>query len=1461
MAFDLKGLAIYPLSDLLDVADFPLAEYLPVEQINQVFESLGYTDATIYHDGNNMVFDVRLIWESELVFTLPGTDAIALVLGSAGEGLTTAHTQIIIGPDFSLSLRGVTVGLRVSPRVLRNVATGGAAEISVSGDLRFGEGGLTLENFVGGTLAPSYLGGTKIVVEAADVRPVFGDLDPPKFLEDPDFQGITFAKLGVTIPSEYLELDPGSSLIIEMTNAAIGTSGFTGAVAVIADATHPVTGTLLGFPFRFRELRINMVQNAILEAILACELRFKALEDGDEEKWLGLDISFSSDGDLSGKLSAVQPPEAEGTPDAIATTEFAGVATFDLTSLRITRVDALWSCWFSGALQLQVPGATWPKIAFDEVGVSSDGRFHIADGGGITFATPLVVDWHFARLQVSKFRFGHADGSDQRLQIALAAQVVLVEGIPAGAAVEGLVIEWTPGSGAAADVRFEGISLAFALPGSFRASLSISYREEAGNVSFRGSGTVELPSLDVMLDVSVVVGQEGSSPDPFVYLYLFADAKLLPTGIPIGNTGLSIYGFQGLIAYQMQLDLDQALPPNERFYALFMKDPVGITAGTKWLPERGQNALGAGIVVGTADKGFAINAKGMLVVAFPDLTILLHARANFLKKKPKLNSTQEGALEALMVYSSGESTLSLDIVAKWEVSSIVSVTGGARAFFDFDDRNAWYLEIGRDEEGKRVVAQALSWKGEWLFLAGFWFRLDPHGLVTGIQVGIDLRKERGGFYVEVKGSGRAAMALFWEPSQWEGSLELSGRISAGYKGLSIGLSLGGLARARVREPFDVHLEVEACIEALFWKVCKSFDFDWKEEQLPKLEVPFRRASATPRHWTPLPIAGPPERIETGVIELEDSSRPEIVPHSVLAIDFAKAMVDKTGQFNEAVTLPNEGFLTIGEESGYSAAYVLEAVEIYRDPDGVREAVPIWGTWARETLEPNTTLRILSSERFGDDGSLSGQYIDGRNIDYCAEPVATEQCATLVNIEPVYGWLTDGSMYELLIDKGQNDLRQGPLILRERDQLTIRCRVDIAVAQLEVLREDGTPERIELRAEPIGVFTIRGTMVSDRRLVKFCYFRGHGWLNWMVVEELGGTLTGREAWTVPAEMRIFRPNQTYELVIKMNPCLREPDGTTSNSSTTTVQTIRRFQTSGPPGYERALVNYIAYTYPAHGKRPSYTDYDLILRFVEGYVPHLYISVGETLAIRLLDGQGHPVLGDDGEEVLIPVPEAGPEEKSPTIWAWEQIHMANVANNCVDPLPQPLPVDTVRRLADVNLEPNSQYTAVLVSNAHPQQELATWGFTTSRYATFTDLVTREREIAQARIATGLLTGEDFDACARAIGVETVAYSDHFTVTPILTFDGTACGALLLEAPEPLEADTRLSVTVDLVTGTPLVNVDGTRVLLIPPMGTFALGDLSLRLTWQRNAGPLLPILAIRGDTSDEVVDFIVHAGGPV
>jgi hypothetical protein len=1456
VAFELEGRGLSPLSELLELADFPLAEFLPEDALASVFEQLSYTDAAVYDDGDNLVLDLQLVFEQELALRVPGSDAVALVFGSAGPGFTSLRTEIVLGPDFSLGLREAPLSLRVSPSILRDVASDGPAEITVTGDIRFTSSGIAVGNVSGASLPPAYLCGTRIVVEAENVVPVFGSIEVPEFLvEQEDFQGLALERLRVSLPAEYLETDPGADLVIELARAAIGTTGFTGAVHVAAaDVAHPVTGRVLGFPFRFREFHLDLQQNALIDARLGADLRLEKFESGEAEKWVGVDLAFSADGGFTGALSALQPPEAEGTPEALVVVEFESVARLAIGALRVTAAEGLFAIYLSGDLKLLVEGAAdWPEVGFDEIGLRSDGEILLPEGGGIALASPLVVSWHFARLTVSKLRFGHAEGSHTRLQLALSAEIALLEGLPAGASVEGLVIEWEPGSSAAPAVRFTGIGIEFGVPGSFVARLAVGYENGPEGVQFRGRGALELTALDMAIDVAVIVGEQAATPTApaFVYLYLFADAKLLPSGIPIAATGLSIYGFQGLLAYNMALDLNPGLSADERYYELFTRAPIGITEADKWAPRHGQNALGVGLVVGTNDKGFAVNAKGMLVVAFPDLTILLQARANFLKKKPDLGTAQEGTLDALLVYAASDRALTLDITAHWGMPSLVSVDGQARAYFEFDDAGAWYLEIGRDEDGKRVVAKALQWNGEWLFSAGFWFRLDRQGLVTGILIEVSLKKRRGGFWVEATGSARGEMALFWEPAQWEGSLALAGRISAGYRGLSVGLSLSGLARARVRRPFDVHVHVEACVEALFWEVCKSFDFDWTSEDAPELEVPFRRAAAKPRHWTVYREPGPPESIDTGVVALwPEGGVPTIHPHSVICLDFAKPMVDATGAFNEAVALADGGFMTVGEGSGWAAAYRLDAVTLTRDPDGAAQAVPVWGTWARETLEPNTTLRLQTSHRFDDDGSLTGGYLEGTDLDYCAEPTPTRTCVSLEGIQQGHGWLADGSLYAW----------------QELLQIRLRSRHDVVEIVLECPgREGAQTERVRREVKTKGEGNL--VVLSPRDLgkcrpVELCYPRGHGRWNWLELSGRGGLATGLEEWTVATGTLVLPSQHLLELRLLYTALLKHPDGTVTEALGPGAAITKRFHVGGPPSRRDALDAYIAAVNPFDGARPVYTGYDLSVRFVDDYVAPLYRAVGEQLVIRLFDGQGRPVLDAEGHELLVPVVVAGPPEFTLGTLVWAEIVEANQARGCAGaPGAPPASVENGLSLPvsalGIALTPNSQYTAWLVSDARIEVPLHAWGFTTSSFATFTALVTAGSSIHPPHPVSGAFAGDDFESLARSAGLPTVRYADRFTVTPLA--DATGVLALLLEAPEPLGFPDRLAVSV---AGGPAVahaSTDGTRAFVRPPGGAWPPGALAVTLRWLRDAGGAEPVLAVNGNTSPEIVAFEVPAGG--
>jgi hypothetical protein len=121
-----------------------------------------------------------------------------------------------------------------------------------------------------------------------------------------------------------------------------------------------------------------------------------------------------------------------------------------------------------------------------------------------------------------------------------------------------------------------------------------------------------------------------------------------------------------------------------------------------------------------------------------------------------------------------------------------------------------------------------------------------------------------------------------------------------------------------------------------------------------------------------------------------------------------------------------------------------------------------------------------------------------------------------------------------------------------------------------------------------------------------------------------------------------------------------------------------------------------------------------------------------------------------------------------------------------------------------------------------------------------------------------GADFESMARALGIPTIGYVDAFTVTPLI--GASTCSAILLEAPEPLAVGTRTGVKIGGNIPDTLANIDGTRVIVLPPTGGVPLGTLAVELTFRRDAGQTLPRLAVSGDLSPETVSFSLEVALP-
>ena len=106
------------------------------------------------------------------------------------------------------------------------------------------------------------------------------------------------------------------------------------------------------------------------------------------------------------------------------------------------------------------------------------------------------------------------------------------------------------------------------------------------------------------------------------------------------HTGLGIFGFIGMFVSNGA----RALPTGHATTTRSAVRSPGIRETPyedKFAPQRGQWALGLGMIVGTLpDQAFTFNAMGMFVVAFPDPTVIFGIDAKLVKKPAVRPATQ-----------------------------------------------------------------------------------------------------------------------------------------------------------------------------------------------------------------------------------------------------------------------------------------------------------------------------------------------------------------------------------------------------------------------------------------------------------------------------------------------------------------------------------------------------------------------------------------------------------------------------------------------------------------------------------------------------------------------------------------------------------------------------------------------------------------------------------------------------
>src|SRR5262249_41748525 len=151
-----------------------------------------------------------------------------------------------------------------------------------------------------------------------------------------------------------------------------------------------------------------------------------------------------------------------------------------------------------------------------------------------------LLNFHGFQIEITKLGFGKTE--DRGKWIGFSGSLKLVDGLPAGASVEGLRIIWYD-DGRPPTVTLNGVGVEFEVPDVLRFKGAVSWKGD----HFDGGIKLDLISLDLRVDGTLVIGEQAGT--TYFAIYLSMD---LPAGIPLFATGLALYGMAGFFALQMQ---------------------------------------------------------------------------------------------------------------------------------------------------------------------------------------------------------------------------------------------------------------------------------------------------------------------------------------------------------------------------------------------------------------------------------------------------------------------------------------------------------------------------------------------------------------------------------------------------------------------------------------------------------------------------------------------------------------------------------------------------------------------------------------------------------------------------------------------------------------------------------------------------------------------------------------------
>lgn len=323
-------------------------------------------------------------------------------------------------------------------------------------------------------------------------------------------------------------------------------------------------------------------------------------------------------------------------------------------------------------------------------------------------------------------------------------------------------------------------------------------------VEYTGAVTFSLPKLKLS-------GSAAMRLNPKVPAFIVDIGLELPAPIPLGPTGLGIYGFRGLIGQHYMPSKRATTPPlsEDATWWDYYKAKSKITglegiAIDKFASEPGFS-VGAGASIATTfDGGFTFSSKVFVMLGLPDL-FMLEGQAGILRQRIGLNDDVDPPFSAMITIDNKSVMANLAVDYRLPekgsfAGDILTVQGKMELAFFFNNASGWYINLGKDQpESARVRSRILS-----LFEGYSYMMLSAKGYKIGAGAKFDFKKKFGpvsvglGAYIDLSGS------ISFKPIQFGARAQFGGYAYLKVFFVKFGLSVDVILGIDAPNPFRIY---------------------------------------------------------------------------------------------------------------------------------------------------------------------------------------------------------------------------------------------------------------------------------------------------------------------------------------------------------------------------------------------------------------------------------------------------------------------------------------------------------------------------------------------------------------------------------------------------------------------------------------------------------------------------------